>query len=61
VVGIKESTMTFWQQILLSQASSALHAVFIAYGSKYFSADEQAATHAVIDALVDLPRRIHAA
>ncbi len=51
--------MSFWEQFLVSQASSALHAVISRYGSKYFSADEQAATIVVADALIDLPRRIH--
>jgi hypothetical protein len=51
--------MNFWQQILLSQASAALHAIFLAFGSKYFTTSEQAAVTTVIDALIDLPRRIH--
>lgn len=52
--------MNFWQQILLAQASAALHAIFLAFGSKYFTTAEQAAVNVVIDALIDLPRRIHA-
>lgn len=50
--------MNFWEQFLLSQASAALHAVEIRYGAKYLTIDEQAAVSVVIDALIDLPRRI---
>ncbi|HET6207811.1 MAG TPA: hypothetical protein VFD98_13440 [Terracidiphilus sp.] len=51
--------MNFWQQILLSQASAALHAIILAFGSKYFTPQELTAAGVVTDALIDLPRRIH--
>jgi len=51
--------MSFWEQFLLAQASSALHAVVSRYAGKYFTHEEQQAANIVIDALVDLPRRIN--
>ncbi len=51
--------MSFWEQFLIAEASSALHALFAQYASKYFTAPENAAFETVFAALADLPRRIH--
>ena len=51
--------MNFWEQFLLSQASAALHAIVRKYAGKYFTPEENAGADLILDALVDLPNRIH--
>lgn len=53
--------MNFWEQFLLNQASAALHAVVRKYAGKYFTPEELTASDTVLEALVDLPERIHKA
>jgi hypothetical protein len=53
--------MSFWEQFLLAQASSAMHAVIARYAGKYFTPEELQATTIVLDALIQLPERIHSA
>lgn len=52
--------MNFWQQLLIAQASAAIHAVVRMFGVKYFTPEELAAFDVVVDALVSLPERVHA-
>ena len=51
--------MNFWEQFAITQASAALHALVRKYSAKYFTPEEQAATDTVLDAIVDLPQRVH--
>ncbi len=51
--------MSFFQQMMLSQATAALSATIRWYGAKYFTAPELGAADVVLAALADLPERIH--
>lgn len=50
--------MNFWEQFLLLQASSGLHAVILKYGTKYYTPEEQAVLAQAGDLLSQLPMRI---
>lgn len=50
--------MSFWEQFLLSQASSSLHTLVRKYSAKYFTPEEQTAVDVVLDAITALPERI---
>lgn len=52
--------MGFWEQFAIMQAQAALHTIIRKYGKEYFSEEEQTALDITIDALIDLPARIHA-
>lgn len=51
--------MSFFEQFAILQASAALHALIRRYANKHFSEEEIAASDLVLDAIADLPRRIH--
>jgi hypothetical protein len=53
--------MNFWQQFAITQASAGLHALIRLYGLKYFTPAELEASDIVLDAVTQLPERIHAA
>jgi hypothetical protein len=51
--------MNFWEQFAIMQGTSALHVVVRKYGAKYFTPEEMAAADVMLDALTQLPQRIH--
>ncbi len=51
--------MNFLQQFAISQAGFFLSQLIGWYGRKYFTSEELAATNTVINALMQLPQRIH--
>lgn len=51
--------MNFWQQFAILQASAALHTLIRLFGQKYLTPEELAASDLVLDAITDLPQRIH--
>ncbi len=51
--------MSFWEQFAITTAVAALHTVIRVFGAKYFTPEELTATDVVLDALVDLPKRVH--
>lgn len=53
--------MSLWESFAINQALAALHTIVRRYGAKYFTADELTAFDTSIDALAELPERIHTA
>lgn len=51
--------MGFWEQFAISQGLASLHTIIRKYGAKYFTQDELAAFDIAIDALGELPQRVH--
>lgn len=51
--------MSFWEQFAIMQATAALHVIVLRYATKYFTPAEQQALNLIIDAIIDLPARIH--
>lgn len=53
--------MSIWEQFAIQQGIAALHTVIRRYGAKYLTADELAAGDVLLDALGELPERVHSA
>jgi len=51
--------MSFFQQFALNSALAALHTVIRQFGAAYLTQEELAASDVLVDALAQLPERIH--